>query len=63
MHRALPSSRPPRSRWLLGAAGVALGLAAALALPGEATSAVAGFFDSYVVEAFHGLALERFLCL
>lgn len=64
MQRALsPAPRLPRARWLIGAAGVLLGLGAALALPAEATGAVARFFDTHVVEAFHGLALERFLCL
>lgn len=59
-----PAFAPSRLRRLaLGACGLAAGFGLALALPAEAFGAVARFFDSHVVEAFHGLALERFLCL
>ncbi len=59
---ALPD--PLRLRRLaLAACGVTAGLGLALALPGEGFGAVARFFDTHVVQAFHDLELQRFLCL
>jgi len=64
MQRAIaPAPRPRLPRLVLAAGGVALGLGLAAMLPGEGFGAVARFFDTHVVQAFHDLELARFLCL